>query len=190
MEGGESVVVGLDTGQGGALAVFGHYARQKGFLEGRPLSESQGGGVGGATVSKTGTLRSVALAGFELHDVPVTFPPEDVKGAFDTKRQAGNLGAGILTRFRVLFDYAHECLWLEPGPGLDAPFPRDRTGLGIPEGRPGSPRRLRRARQSGRSRRLARRDARDRSRRRGHRLRLVATSWPAGRAPPTARPSA
>ncbi len=129
MEGGEPVVVGLDTGQGGALAVFGHYARQRGFLEGRPLSESLGGGVGGATVSKTGTLRSVALAGFELRDVPVTFPPEDVKGAFDTKRQAGNLGAGILTRFRVLFDYAHECLWLEPGPDLAAPFPRDRTGL-------------------------------------------------------------
>jgi hypothetical protein len=129
MEDGEPVVVGLDTGQGGALTVFGPYALERGFLTGRPQSESRSGGVGGATISKTCTLSAVTLAGYTLHDVPVTIHQDDVKGAFDTKRQSGNLGAGILNRFRVLFDYEHDSLWLEPGPQFDAPLPRDRTGL-------------------------------------------------------------
>ena len=131
MEGGEPVVVGLDTGQGGALTVFGPYAKERGFLDGRPLSEHKGGGVGGTTISKVGTLRSVTLAGFELREVPVGIHQENVKGAFDTMARAGNLGAGILGRFRVIFDYTRDCLWLEPGPELDAPFPRDRDGLSL-----------------------------------------------------------
>ena len=54
-----------------------------------------------------------------------------VLSGVDTTRQAGNLGAGLLNRFRVLFDYGNTKLWLEPGPapGFAAPLPRDRTGL-------------------------------------------------------------
>jgi hypothetical protein len=129
MEGGEPVVVGLDTGQGGALTVFGHYAAARGFLAGRPTSEAKSGGVGGFRISKTATLRSVELAGYEIPNVPVTIHTEDVGGAFDTTRQAGNLGTLLLNRFRVVFDYAADRLWLEPGPGLAEPLPRDRAGL-------------------------------------------------------------
>ncbi len=131
IEGDEPVVVGLDTGQGGALSVFRHYADARRLLEGRPVSERRGGGVGGATLSKLATLRSVSVAGYDLRNVPATFQTTDVGGAFDTKRQEGNLGAGILARFRVLFDYARSALWLEPGPGLAAPFPKDKTGLDL-----------------------------------------------------------
>lgn len=131
IEGGEPIVVGLDTGQGGALSVFRHYADARRLLEGRPVSESRGGGVGGATISKLATLRSVSIAGYELRSVPATFQTTDVGGAFDTKRQEGNLGAGILARFRVLFDYSRSALWLEPGPLLAAPFPKDKTGLDL-----------------------------------------------------------
>lgn len=131
IEGGDPVVVGLDTGQGGALSVYRHYADARGFLSGRPVSEARGGGVGGATTMKVATLRSVTLAGYELRGVPAAFQATDVRGAFDTKRQEGNLGAGILSRFRVLFDYSRSCLWLEPGPSLDASFPKDKSGLSL-----------------------------------------------------------
>ena len=131
IEGGEPVVVGLDTGQGGALSVFRHYTDARRLLDGRRVSESRGGGVGGATVSRLATLRSVSIAGYSLRNVPATFQTTDVRGAFDTKRQEGNLGAGILSRFRVLFDYSRAALWLEPGPRLDAPFPKEKTGLDL-----------------------------------------------------------
>lgn len=80
---------------------------------------------------KAATLRSVRVAGYELLDVPTTFQTTDVKGAFDTKRQEGNLGAGILSRFRVIFDYSRTCTWLEPGPGIGEPFAKDKTGLTV-----------------------------------------------------------
>ena len=131
IEGGEPVVVGLDTGQGGALSVFRHYADARSLLAGRPVSETRSGGVGGATTMKVATLRSVTIAGYELRNVPAAFQATDVRGAFDTKRQEGNLGAGLLSRFRVLFDYSRSALWLEPGPALDAPFPKDKCGLGL-----------------------------------------------------------
>ncbi|MBK9089416.1 MAG: aspartyl protease family protein [Holophagales bacterium] len=131
IEGGEPVVVGLDTGQGGALSVYRHYADERGFLSGRPVSERRSGGVGGATTMKVATLRSVTIAGYELRNVPSAFQASDVRGAFDTKRQEGNLGAGVLSRFRVVFDYSRSCLWLEPGPALGAPFPKDKSGLAL-----------------------------------------------------------
>ena len=137
VEGSAPALVGLDTGQGGALTLFRHFAEAERLLEGRRVSETRGGGVGGATTSKIATLRSVKIAGWELHGVPATVHGEDVRGAFDTKRRDGNLGAGILARFRAVFDYSRDALWLEPGPRLDAPFARDRTGL-VPEWKDGA----------------------------------------------------
>ena len=129
IEGGEPALVGLDTGQGGALTVFRHFAEARGLLSARRVSATRSGGVGGATTSKIAMLRSVEIAGYDLREIPASFQTEGVGGAFDTRGRDGNLGAGILARFRALFDYSREALWLEPGPGLDAPFPRDRTGL-------------------------------------------------------------
>ncbi|MBK8165003.1 MAG: aspartyl protease family protein [bacterium] len=131
IEGLPEAVFALDTGQGGALTVFRRYADEHGLLEGRPTSRTKGGGVGGMIEMSTATLRSVTLAGFELRDVPTAFHRDDVGGAFDTAKLAGNLGAGILNRFRVTFDYAHDCLWLEPGRDFAEPMARDRLGLDV-----------------------------------------------------------
>lgn len=122
--------VALDTGSGATLSIFGPYAEENGLLNGRsPISEHLAAGVGGTTVSTAATLRSITFAGYTLKDVPVSFHSGDV-GAFATKRHAGNLGAGILERFVIFFDYPSECLWVEPAEGWDTePFDRDRSGL-------------------------------------------------------------
>ena len=120
----------LDTGSGGTLGLYHPYTEENHLLEGRePVSESLGGGVGGQVTTHVATLHTVTIAGYALQNVPAAF--FDVESsAFDTRRQAGNLGAGILSRFRIYFDYTHEALWLEPGEGWDtAPFRKDRTGL-------------------------------------------------------------
>jgi predicted aspartyl protease len=123
-------VVDLDTGNGSELALFKSYAEENGILENRPLiSERSGGGVGGRTLSTITTLRSVTFAGYVLRDVPVMIPQEE-KGAFHTKRFAGNVGAGVFSRFRTIFDYPHDRLIVEPGPGWDTePFRKDRSGI-------------------------------------------------------------
>ncbi len=123
---------GLDTGSGKTVDLFRAYTDDHALLEGRrPLSEALSGGVGGVTVSKVGTLKTFTFAGYVLHDVPVGFHREAV-GAFDTRRSAGNLGAGILSRFRVIFDYGQDRLLVEPGEGWGSrPFDRNRTGLSL-----------------------------------------------------------
>ncbi len=51
-------------------------------------------GQGGALTFATGTLKSVTLAGYELKDVPVAFHQENVKGAFDTPLPCDRAGRG------------------------------------------------------------------------------------------------
>jgi len=134
VEGLEPAVFGLDTGQGGEITLFRRYAEAHRLLEGRPLSQRKGGGVGGTNVDDVGTLRSLEIAGFRFENVPASFDRSE-RTAFDTGLKAGNLGTGILRRFRVLFDYARDALYLEPGPAMDAPFGRDKTGLAlVPDG--------------------------------------------------------
>lgn len=134
VEGLEPAVFGLDTGQGSEITLFRRYAEAHGLLEGRRLSQRKGGGVGGTNVDDVGTLRSLEIAGFRFENVPASFDRSE-RTAFDTALKAGNLGTGILRRFRVLFDYARDALYLEPGPAMDAPFGRDKTGLAlVPDG--------------------------------------------------------
>ncbi|MEZ4651904.1 MAG: retroviral-like aspartic protease family protein, partial [Candidatus Eisenbacteria bacterium] len=94
----------LDTGSGGTVTLFPHFVEANHLLEGRTVSDTKMGGVGGDMIALTGSLERVEIAGFQLDDVPVTFFPGG-EGAFDTERQQGNLGAGILSRFRTIFDY-------------------------------------------------------------------------------------
>ena len=130
MEGGEPVVVGLDTGQGGALHVFGHYAQAARLPDGTTALREPGAAAWAAPPSpRRARCRSVTLAGYELQDVPVTIHQDDVKGAFDTKRQAGNLGAGILTASACSSTTSTTPSGSSRDPSSTRRLPRDRTGL-------------------------------------------------------------
>ena len=131
IEGLEPALFSLDTGSSGTLTIFAHYDSETGLLASRTrVSDGVSGGVGGLSQMKVATLGSFTLAGFEMIDLPAGFHVEANRGAFDTKDIAGNLGAGILNRFRVIFDYPRSRLILEEsGDANEKPFPRDRTGL-------------------------------------------------------------
>ncbi len=132
VEGLSPARVTLDTGSGAALDLFGPYVDENRLLENRQtVSEALTGGVGGVVVQKVTSLSEIEIAGYTLKDVPVGIARTEA-GAFDTRRSAGNLGAGILKRFRVFFDYARSCLWLEPTEAtLAEPFTRERSGLQV-----------------------------------------------------------
>ena len=44
---------------------------------------------------------------------------------------AGNIGGGILRRFTLTFDYAHQLLYLEPNADFGEPDVYDRSGLSL-----------------------------------------------------------
>jgi predicted aspartyl protease len=120
----------LDTGAGSAVTIFKPYADQHGILDNRlPRSERLMSGVGGAAVTPLATLRSFTLGGYELRSVPAEFD-ERGGGAFNTQRIAGNLGADLLRRFRVVLDYSRDRMYLTPGPGWDSVlFCKNRAGI-------------------------------------------------------------
>ena len=131
LEGEHKGLCTVDTGSGGTLAVFQGFLDKSSLLTDRPpLSETESGGVGGRIRSKVGTLRSVTFAGYELREVPATFGVDKRGGAFDNDRLLGNLGAGIFSRFRMIFDYSRDVLHVEPAADWQTrAFRKDRIGL-------------------------------------------------------------
>lgn len=134
IEGGSPVPMHFDLGNGQPLLVAADYWQPHKLLEGRPISKTLSGAIGGLRQRNVATVRTVTLAGVTLHDVPAIFGDADVS-ALNTGDTSGNLGAPILTRFEVTTDYARNRILLKPRPdAVAAPFQKDRAGV---LGRPG-----------------------------------------------------
>lgn len=122
----------VDTGSGETLTLFDRFTRENALLAGRtPTSVNLTGGVGGMLAVTTGTLRSVELGRTTMWEVPAAFHTGE-QGVFAAMDLAGNLGSGVLGRFRAIFDEPNRRLVLEPAPDADTrPFERDRSGLQV-----------------------------------------------------------
>ena len=120
----------VDTGSDDTLSLFGSYVEKNGLLEKRaPRSRRPGWGVGGSREATIATLKSFTIGGFELHDVPVSFEDAE-EGAFAARHIAGNLGAEVLKRFRVVLDRSNGVMYLSSGADWESkPFWKDRSGL-------------------------------------------------------------
>ena len=80
------------------------------------------GAVGGVRESGLATIGSLEIGGFEVSDIPTVFPPAG-PSAVDADRTAGNIGMGVLGRFRLVTDFANNRLWLSATPAaLAAPL--------------------------------------------------------------------
>jgi Aspartyl protease/PDZ domain len=123
----------VDTGSGNTIDLFPAFVGRHKLLDGRsPVSSRIGGGVGGKLTLTVGTLRSLTIAGFELKNLPGAFIGETNRGAYEASSTDGNMGAGIFSRFRLVFDYSRDQLHVEPGPDYATrPFRKDRIGLQV-----------------------------------------------------------
>lgn len=106
---------GLDTGDGGTVAVFPAFAERFHIRGASGDVTTNGGGIGGAVKSQPGVLKRFSLGGLNFDALPVRFP-QNKSGAFASKSIAGNLGGGILQCFRITIDFPHHVLLLDPAP--------------------------------------------------------------------------
>ncbi|WP_426732684.1 aspartyl protease family protein [Myxococcus faecalis] len=129
VEGRPAIPVLFDVGNGGALSLFPAYWEEARLLEGRPSSKTLSGAVGGLRERDVATLKRIELAGVTLENVPTVF--DDAGNSISTSdRLLGNLGLGVLARFRMLTDYQTDTLMLVPDTrALRQPFRKDRSGL-------------------------------------------------------------
>jgi hypothetical protein len=121
----------VDTGAGGILvhrpfAVKHHIdAAFAPAIEG-PFSI----GLGGPSRQRIGRAKRFALAGFTF-DAPIIAVSRDPAGTTALAEVDGMIGAEILRRFTVTFDYAHRRLLLVPNAALHDPFEADMSGAGF-----------------------------------------------------------
>ena len=129
IEGRPAIPVLFDVGNGGALSLFPAYWQQAGLLEGRRSSKTLSGAVGGLRECDVTTLKHIEFAGITLKNVPTVFDDAG-KSIATSDRLLGNLGLGVLARFRMITDYAADTLMLVPDPrAMRQPFPKDRSGV-------------------------------------------------------------
>ena len=106
---------GLDTGDGGTVAVFPAFAERFHIRGASGDVSTSGGGIGGAVKSQAGILNRFSLGGLNFDALPVRFP-QNKSGAFASKNIAGNLGGGVLQCFRITIDFPHHVLVFDPAP--------------------------------------------------------------------------
>ncbi len=94
----------------------------------KTIAEPGAGGVGGDVKLLVGRLPRLQLRGFTLAN-PVVHFAQDRQGALASSEFSGVIGGELLRRFRVIFDYAHKRMILEPNGGLSEPFEYDMSGI-------------------------------------------------------------
>lgn len=84
----------------------------------------------GGKIAGLGRVSSLKLGTFNIQS-PSTLFSEDKAGAFASSALARNIGAQIMSKFRIFLDYANERMILEPAPNFAAPFDRAYSGLSL-----------------------------------------------------------
>jgi hypothetical protein len=122
----------IDTGSRASLSVLRPFAEKNDLKKklGAWYEAVTGWGVGGPArglIARAGELR--------LGDVsipsPVTELSQQQKGGFTDPYVAGNVGAGVLKRFNLVFDYAGKRIIFEPNAMSVLPDVYDRSGMWI-----------------------------------------------------------
>lgn len=111
----------VDTGSSGLLALSEDAARKAGLLApGREMAPAHSVSLGGLTLNRMVTARSVSIAGLPLRQVDI----QVYRPAANAPAPGGLLGAGLFRRFRMALDLGGDQLFLvRPGPILVAAPP-------------------------------------------------------------------
>jgi hypothetical protein len=119
----------LDTGSRIALSVLTPFlAAHPSIVPANATAVGANGfGVGGAALGRLGRT-SLQIAGYTIPDV-ISDLSTQTQGAFADPYYAGNVGAGVLKRFAVTFDYAHQTVAFVPDAGFATRETYDRSGL-------------------------------------------------------------
>ncbi len=124
----------LDTGDGGGVTVFKNFADRNGLFAAGGRSSIAAGGLGGTLRTWEYTGAHFTLAGTTFENMPVTVA-DARSGSFASNSLAGNLGAAVLGRFKLTFDYQARSIALQPGANATRPFQANHAGLSVTQTR-------------------------------------------------------
>lgn len=91
-----------------------------------------GRGLSGEIYGAMGRVSCLEFDKFTLMEVISSFPEDSSMYAlFSERGQNGNIGGEILKRFKVIFDYAHEKLYLDKNSTFKKPFTYNMSGISL-----------------------------------------------------------
>jgi len=103
----------------------------------RHFQANLGVGLSGKINGYIGRIKTLTLGDFILENVLTSFPDyNDVGAKTQQKQRTGNLGANILQKFNVIFDYPQRSIYLKKNTHFYEPFEHDMSGMELYSGNP------------------------------------------------------
>lgn len=119
----------IDSGGSDALWLFEnshpHILSPKKFF-----NDFLGEGLSGAVYGKRSKIEALLIGKFELKNPTVSFPDSlSISNALEFEERNGSLGASVLKRFNVAFDYKNKKISLKKGSYFKEPFNYNMSGI-------------------------------------------------------------
>ena len=119
----------IDTGSTGALELYGGFVEATHLLQNAgPTISNSAWNAAGLHEERVGRIRSVQVGAYTMHEPVVNFRATATPN-FGPPGCAGLIGAEILQRFKVILDYSHKSMILEPNEKFAMPFEWDMSGI-------------------------------------------------------------
>ncbi len=120
----------LDTGLSDALWLF---SKDIAFEKTPPVFEDfLGTGINGDVYGERGKMAALFFGGTQLNQLKVAYPnPANFATLSLQKNRLGSVGAELLSRFKILFDYPNKQLMIRRGVKTQAPFYYNLSGMEI-----------------------------------------------------------
>jgi hypothetical protein len=120
----------IDAGSGFGLTFTPQFAREHRLLEKMSRTiQTKARGVGGEFSLTIGRVETLELGRFKLKEPTMAIP--QTSGFIAKEGAAGNIGGLVLRRFKVIFDYPHRRMILEPNKSFDDRFEFDMSGVAL-----------------------------------------------------------
>ncbi len=103
----------IDTGSRASVTLNAPFVAANHLNDGKTIDSVNGWGVGGPTRGYAMRGTTFRIGSMTVNN-PVTELSTDKAGAFADNALSGNIGAGILKRYVVTLDYAHQVMYLKP----------------------------------------------------------------------------
>lgn len=89
-----------------------------------------GVGMSGPIDGNIGRVSVLKIGGYTLKNVLVSYPKyDDVAAKILLKDRNGNLGAEVMSRFNIIFDYSANSMYLKKNSQFKRPFDHDMSGI-------------------------------------------------------------
>jgi hypothetical protein len=122
----------LDIGSGAALILYSPFVTEHHLLSSnlKTIKAIGVSGAGGASTGRIGRVTALKIGTFTISN-PTTMFSEDKEGALASSAVLGNIGAQVMSKFRLLLDYSHDRIVFEPNSTFPEGFERAYGGLAM-----------------------------------------------------------